>query len=56
MRGCGCKGSQGHAHVTCLAKQAQLSVEEGETMNADDMSAKVEQVDFGVGYREQELP
>ena len=40
VRGCGCKGSQGHAHVTCLAKQAQLSVEEGETTNADDMSAR----------------
>ena len=40
VRGCGCKGSQGHAHVTCLAKQAQLSVEEGENTNADDMSAR----------------
>ena len=40
VRGCGCKGSQGHAHITCLAKQAQLKVEEGEATNAADMAAR----------------
>jgi len=40
VRGCGCKGTSGYAHVTCLARLAQTSVEEGEAHHAEDMPAR----------------
>ena len=35
VRGCACRGTAGFAHVSCLAEQAKLLVEEGEENNLD---------------------
>ena len=35
MRGCSCRGTAGFAHVSCLAEQAKILVEEAEENNLD---------------------
>jgi hypothetical protein len=36
VRGCSCRGGAGFAHVSCLARQAQVLVAEAEERNLDD--------------------
>ena len=42
VRGCACRGAAGFAHVSCLARQAQVSVEEAEVrgLGGDAFDAK----------------
>ena len=35
MRGCSCRGTAGFAHVSCLAEQAKILLEEAEENNLD---------------------
>ena len=36
VRGCSCRGASGFAHISCLARQAQVSVAEAEARDLDD--------------------
>ena len=36
VRGCSCRGAAGGAHISCLARQAKILVEEAEERNLDD--------------------
>ena len=36
MRGCSCRGTAGFAHLSCLAEQAKILVEDAEERNLDD--------------------
>ena len=49
MRGCSCRGTAGFAHVSCLAEQAKIWVEEAEENNLGDQG--VEQERWGGGTR-----
>jgi hypothetical protein len=40
VRGCACRGTAGFAHVSCLAEQAKILVEEVEENNLDDMAMR----------------
>ena len=35
MRGCSCRGTAGFAHVSCLAEQAKILMDEAEYNNLD---------------------
>ena len=36
VRGCACRGAAGFAHVSCLARQAKILVEDAEARDLDD--------------------